>query len=1047
MRLLLEDQSVSVEAAQTVARELYGIEARARALPGEFDANFRLDAEDGERFVLKIMAPNRPRDLVDLQVAALDHLAGHDLNTPRVFPGRDGRKIQQIDGPRRSNRWVWMLRWVPGRILADVPRHQPELLESLGRYLGRLDRALESFRHPAAQREFRWDLSRADWIAQHLDHLASRKERDLVERALELFGAAKLRSDSLARSAIHGDANDHNVLVDARADSEPKVVSVIDYGDLHRGLQVAELAVAITYAILDKAKPLPAAGRVAAGYHSARRLSEEELAVLFPLICGRLAVSVVNSARRKKAEPDNPYLVVSERPAWATLEKLLSLPPRLAHFSLRHSAGFEADPAHTAIVDWIKNRQSFAPVLGALDHTRCEAFDLSVGSRLLGADPNRRRTEVLTELLRAKLEEKSVRVGVGRYDEARLLYDAPFFGDSDNPLAERRTIHLGMDLFAEPGTPVFAPLAGTVHTVARNDRRGDYGPLVILEHQAEQDLVFYTLYGHLDGAGISPPRPPNRQGTRSRLSSSVLRPPSSVDPGFENHEQACSWRVGQHVEAGERIGAIGAPPENGDWPPHLHFQIITDLMELGADFPGVAPASQREVWKSLSPDPNLILRIPTDRFPGEDENRDATLQRRRERLGPNLRLSYRLPLKIVAGWKQYLYDETARRYLDAYNNVPHVGHSHPRVVEAVREQIALLNSNTRYLHDLPIRYADRLRQKLPEPLQVFYFVNSGSEANELALRLAWTFTGRREIIVLEDAYHGHTSGLVEISPYKFNGPGGRGCPGWVSVAPLPDRYRGRFRGVEAGAEYAGEAASLVERLEAEGRPPAAFIAETLPSVAGQFVLPAGYLRRVYQAVRKAGGVCIADEVQTGFGRLGRHFWGFEQQDAVPDILVLGKPIANGFPMGAVITTRAIAEAFDNGMEFFSTFGGNPVACAAALAVLEILEEEKLQEHALAVGDRLLEGLRNLVAKRSLAGDARGMGLFLGLELVTDSESRAPATDQTAELINRLRERGVLAGGEGRDHNVVKIRPPLPFDRENADLLLGILEEEIASLEG
>ncbi len=379
---------------------------------------------------------------------------------------------------------------------------------------------------------------------------------------------------------------------------------------------------------------------------------------------------------------------------------------------------------------------------------------------------------------------------------------------------------------------------------------------------------------------------------------------------------------------------------------------------------------------------------------------------------------------------QYLYDDTGRAYLDVYNNVPLVGHSHPRVVQAAQAQLALLNTNTRYLHDNVNRYAERLTRLLPESLRVCFFVNSGSEANELALRLARAHTGREDIIVLEHAYHGHTNTLIDISPYKFNGPGGRGKKPWVHVAPLADDYRGAFRreDKQAGAKYARHIEEILERTRSEGRGVAAYIAETLPSVGG-------------------GAVCIADEVQVGFGRLGTHFWGFETQSVVPDIVVLGKPIGNAFPLAAVVTTPEIANSFNNGMEFFSTFGGNPVACAAGLAVLDVLEEEKLQQRALRVGSHLIEGLKALQARYALIGDVRGSGLFLGIDLVLDRETRQAAPFQASYVVNRLRDRGILAGTDGPHHNVIKLRPPLVFSEADADLFVktldAILQEDAA----
>jgi 4-aminobutyrate aminotransferase-like enzyme len=348
------------------------------------------------------------------------------------------------------------------------------------------------------------------------------------------------------------------------------------------------------------------------------------------------------------------------------------------------------------------------------------------------------------------------------------------------------------------------------------------------------------------------------------------------------------------------------------------------------------------------------LGIPAHGFPQRAPDKSRTLAARRQFIGRNLSIGYREPVKVERGWMQYLYDETGRRYLDAYNNVPHVGHCHPRIVRAGQEQMAVLNTNTRYLNDLLTCYAERLSATLPAPLRVCYFVNSGSEANELALRLARAYTGQRDTIVLESAYHGNTTSLIDISPYKHDGPGGAGAPPWVHTVPIADVYRGPYKAgdPQAGIKYAQPVLEIAEALHHRGVGLAAYIAETCPSVGGQILFPAGYLARVYRHVRQAGGVCIADEVQTGYGRMGMHFYAFEAQGVVPDIVVLGKPIGNGHPIGAVITTPAIAAAFDNGMEFFSTFGGNTVSCAIGLAVLDVVIDEELQAHALRVGERM-----------------------------------------------------------------------------------------------
>lgn len=415
---------------------------------------------------------------------------------------------------------------------------------------------------------------------------------------------------------------------------------------------------------------------------------------------------------------------------------------------------------------------------------------------------------------------------------------------------------------------------------------------------------------------------------------------------------------------------------------------------------------------------------------------DASIAAARARhLSPNLSLAYRRPLHIVRGFGQYLYDADGRQYLDAVNNVAHVGHCHPRVVSAGQEQMAVLNTNSRYLHSNITRYAERLCETLPDPLRVCFFVNSGSEAGDLALRLARTHTGSRGTVVIDGAYHGNTGELVAISPYKYDGRGGAGQPANVRKVPTPDVYRGW-----SGSTGVPEAIAALNR-EGYSRP--TFIAESLLGSCGQFVLPPGFLADAYEHTRAANGVCIADEVQVGFGRVGTHFWGFQTQGVLPDIVVMGKPMGNGHPLGAVVTTPEIAASFNNGMEYFSTFGGNPVSCAIGLAVLDVIQEEALQPLAQHVGERLRQGFRGLATRHALIGDVRGLGLFIGVELVRDRDTLAPAPDQTAHVCNRLKDLGILVSVDGPRHNVLKIKPPLVFTAADAERFVATLDSVLA----
>lgn len=426
---------------------------------------------------------------------------------------------------------------------------------------------------------------------------------------------------------------------------------------------------------------------------------------------------------------------------------------------------------------------------------------------------------------------------------------------------------------------------------------------------------------------------------------------------------------------------------------------------------------------------------------------DGLLKDRRSFIGRNLSISYKSPLKIIKGALQYLYDDKGNTFVDCVNNVSHVGHCHPAVVRAMQKQIATLNTNTRYLHDNMVDYAKALTDTLPSHLRVCYFVNSGSEANDLAIRMARHFTGRHDVIVLDHAYHGTSTLAIEMSPYKFDSKGGGGQKPYIHKALSPDLYRGDYRyGNEAaGEKYAESVARTLDTLNNNGTPAAAFICETLLGVGGQIPLPDGYLKHVYKHVRNSGGVCIADEVQVGFGRVGEKFWGFELQDVEPDIVVMGKPMGNGHPLAAVVVTEEIAGAFNNGLEYFNTFGGNPVSMATGMAVLNVIKDEKLQQHALETGSYLMNLLKRLMTQYPIIGDVRGHGLFVGAEMVTSRDSKEPAVAEINTVVERMKERGFLLSTDGPLNNVLKIKPPLVFGKVDADELVYHLNRVLEEL--
>ncbi|MCY1719049.1 aminotransferase class III-fold pyridoxal phosphate-dependent enzyme [Prolixibacteraceae bacterium Z1-6] len=397
-------------------------------------------------------------------------------------------------------------------------------------------------------------------------------------------------------------------------------------------------------------------------------------------------------------------------------------------------------------------------------------------------------------------------------------------------------------------------------------------------------------------------------------------------------------------------------------------------------------------------------------------------------VNPIFSVSYKTPIYMERAAFQYMFDKYGKRYLDAYNNIPHVGHSHPKVVETGQKQMAKLNTNTRYLYDQINAYTGSLLRHFPKPLNKVFLVNSGSAASDLAIRLVRNFTGKKRIAALEHGYHGNTNSVIEISHYKFAGKGGQGASENVLPLPMPDIYRGEFQAENAGTSYAEKAIQKIRNSDGI----AAFIAEPVVGCGGQVPLASGYLKEVYAAVRAQNGLCISDEVQTGFGRLGDFFWGFEAQEVVPDIVILGKPMGNGHPIGAVVTTDEIADAFNNGMEFFSSFGGNPVSCAIGQAVLDVIDEEKLQRNAKEVGDYYMRELTRLQQKYECIGDVRGAGLFIGFELVKHRLTLEPDTALAQKVKNELRNRYILVSTDGPYDNVIKSKPPLCFSKENVD---------------
>ena len=758
------NQALSFRQIKEILKKQFGIQAfEILPLVGYANANYKVVDTTGKKYICK-----------ELEVTTIE--AAYFNAESRIMEMLSGKfpGIYQIPLKTNTGEYLYyeekknlqigyrLLTWLDGTFLSEE-EHSPDVLNSFGKVLATMDLELQNFYMAEIKsRKIDWDLQNFMAITDKSKYIPDPAKRKVVDHFILQFREfAQPKLHQLRNSIIHNDANDWNVLV-----QNNQVSGIIDFGDMVYAPLIQELAVAISYIIFEKDDPLKFATYVIKGYHEIIPLQEKEVELLYHLIATRLCMSVVHSAYEAHLQPENEYILISEKPAWNTLDKWIRISPEKATKKFKETIGISA----------------------------------------------------------------------------------------------------------------------------------------------------------------------------------------SKKPGIE-----------------------------------------------------------------------------------------SSLKRRQKHISKALSVSYHKPIKMERALFQYMFDDFGNTFLDAYNNIPHVGHQHPKVVEAGLRQMTILNTNTRYLFDQLADYAELILSKFPSQLNKIFFVNSGSAASDLAIRLAQTHTGNQNIMVMEHGYHGHTRLGVDISHYKFNHKGGSGKADYIIQTTLPDTYRGEFQKNDgsAGFQYAQKA------MEKTHHPLAAFIAEPIVGCGGQIPLADGYLASIYPEVRKLGGICISDEVQTGFGRLGNYFWGFEMHNVIPDIVVLGKPMANGHPVGAVVTTDEIAESFENGMEFFSSFGGNPVSCSIGMAVLNVIQEESLQENALLVGNYFLLLLNDLKQKYEWIGDVRGSGLFLGIDLVTDRKTKTPYTELAQFLKNKMRENFILISTDGPFDNVIKMKPPLCFNKKNAKEVVDKLDYLLA----
>ena len=960
-----------------------------KPLNSERDKNFLININLKKKYVLKISNFEESKELLKLQDYVLSELSQRSsLN--KYIPKKVHSSIKTYSDLNNRKCCVRILTFIDGKMYALV-KHNQSLEKSLGNLLGNLSKELQSLINSSAFREFEWDPSKIIWINKEVKMFTG-KNKKIILRSLkehDIFVSKNL--NKLRFSLTHGDANNYNLVV-----NKNKVLGLLDYGDMIYAPTINDLAVSLSYALMNKNNLYATLENIIISYHKVFNITSDEIFSLMSLVKARLTITVVMAERQRKKFPNNKYLSISQKDAWKLLYKLDEINPYLFIFLIRKFCKYSITKHYDVVYNFLKTN-IFSSVLD-FDINKVNKSIISFSSRSIFTKNYVHKPIPLTNKINTYLKKNNSQLGIGLYKEKRNVYKGSnYISQLDSK--KRRNIHVGIDIFSKAGTNIRAPLNGKIFALKDNSFEYDYGPTLILEHKINNNDKFYTIYGHL-----------------SKKCLKVMK-------------------VGKKIRKGEKIAEIGSFPINGNWPPHLHFQISIDMMGEKDNFPGVTEDILLDLWSKISPDPNLILGIPNSFFENNESIKDL-LFKRKSLISENFSISYKKPLHMLEAKGQYFYDDKGREYLDCVNNISHVGHSHAKIHEAMTLQNLKLNTNTRYLYKIINDYSKKLLNKFPKKLDTVFFVCTGSEANDLAYRIAQNYTNSKDVLVMNNAYHGHTNTLIDLSPYKFNGKGGSGKMDYVHIADMPDGIRGRWKYSEKDwiEKYILQVKSIVDEIYRKNKKLSCFFVESILGCGGQIILPPNYLKEVFKIIKKRKALLIVDEVQTGFGRVGNYFWGFEEHKIIPDIVTLGKPMGNGHPIAAVVTTKKIANKFNNGMEYFNSFGGNPVSCSIGNSVLDVIENEKLQKNAKIIGEYFLKSLNQVKLEfPKFISEVRGRGLFLGLDFINIKNS-APNAKLATLIINEMRQRGILLSTDGPYHNVIKIKPPLTFNKKNVDLV-------------
>jgi 4-aminobutyrate aminotransferase-like enzyme/Ser/Thr protein kinase RdoA (MazF antagonist) len=1002
-----------------LANTYYGVSGSVSSLGSCQDANFRIKTAQGESFVMKFSSSSSTRLEIEFQNAVIFYLHScsecSHIDLPLPQKSLNGQFIVEIT----INNIVYLCRllhFVEGNMLCDYSYFAPDVLYSFGSFIATVSKCLINFSAEGSDRDIQWDLRRADKVIdQYMPCIRdSNQTKELTSISKECLSLIQPYISSLRVQVVHGDLANYNVIAKTNERGRPYISGIIDFGDAMESYIVGDLAVAILSCFstnITNTNVLTEACMIVEGFHKTYPLQYHEVITIWPFIILRSIINILSIEYELiENDPNNEYNIEGLRNEYYMNKRIMEIPMHLAIEAMCMTCGFN----YTPNISTTNENNDLICRLLTNDHknitlTQIDVDDITSELYNNGAwlHPDKLQSNITALIRETNLHYYYIKYGIPLLHLTQL-----------NSIYEPCNVNLGIQLFLPMHCAIYAPCDCEVIYDSN-------------KHSVILRCEIYDIYIHNVVSSLT------SSSTHVHKGDSVCHVTTSSDTSSESflpsHAmiQVCSVK-NLHEGPMQCCHSMFAYWQNIFVDPFMVVPPETDMSALAND----------------AVHPDIVI----------DTVRSAVIEKRHHYVASIQQYYYpKNPPQIERGYQQYLYDTKGRCYLDLVNNVALVGHCHAAINRNITKQMNLLNTNSRFIYSAMSNYAEKIishiKYEHKDKLNVVFFVNSGSEATDLALRISRTVitdrrrknntltnpnTTCRDVICFVGGYHGCTTASDEISTTLNDNPRAlESRPPWIHLVPMPNLYK--YENVNNLSEesiaqvYVEHVRNKIKDLNEKGTPPACFICEPLSGNAGGVMIPKGYLKEVYTEIRKCGGLCIADEVQVGYGRLGNVFWGYEEHDVIPDIITMAKAAGNGHPLGFVITSKEIANEFGNDGSFFSSAGGGPISCVIGHTVLEIIENEALQKNAYEVGEYMHQKLQEIQRKYPhVIGYIHGHGFYQGIEIIKDQITKEPGTELAYAICERLLTLGIITHNTGDYSNVLKVKPPLLLNKENVD---------------